>query len=149
MSESIKRRQFLHNSALIAAVFALFSLFFAAVRTIVPALTRERRDFKIGNLEDLPINSFHLLPSAQLYIYRDHEGVRAVSAVCTHLGCLLDKTENGFQCPCHGSNFDANGRVLSGPAPRSLVWYKVYKAEDGRLAVDMRHRVRPDDKFMI
>eukprot|EP00401_Gymnodinium_catenatum_P054386 CAMPEP_0117497670 /NCGR_PEP_ID=MMETSP0784-20121206/21302_1 /TAXON_ID=39447 /ORGANISM="" /LENGTH=203 /DNA_ID=CAMNT_0005292699 /DNA_START=64 /DNA_END=672 /DNA_ORIENTATION=- len=46
----------------------------------------------------------------------------AVNAVCTHLGCVVpwNKAENKFMCPCHGSQYDKNGKVVRGPAPLSL-----------------------------
>ncbi len=46
----------------------------------------------------------------------------AIRPICTHLGCTVDwqSTENRFVCPCHGSQYDAQGRVLQGPARRSL-----------------------------
>ena len=149
MPKIIKRRRFLHDSALIAAVIALFSLLLAAIKTLVPAFSREKRTHKIGKRADMPINSFHLVQGAQIFVYRDHEGVRAVSAVCTHLGCLLEKDENGFHCPCHGSRFDVDGKVKSGPALRSLAWYKINPAIDGGLTVDIATRVSPDEKFII
>ena len=48
--------------------------------------------------------------------------VEALSARCTHLGCTVHwvAAENRFQCPCHGSQFAADGSVLHGPAERSL-----------------------------
>ncbi len=49
-------------------------------------------------------------------------GVRAMSATCTHLGCRVrwDDGAKKFTCPCHGGEYDANGRVTSGPPPRPL-----------------------------
>ncbi len=46
----------------------------------------------------------------------------AINAVCTHLGCVVpwNKAENKFMCPCHGSQYDKNGKVVRGPAPLSL-----------------------------
>ncbi|WP_181312515.1 FAD-dependent oxidoreductase [Nocardioides campestrisoli] len=55
--------------------------------------------------------------------YRDHDGVlHQVSASCTHMGCLvsLDETAEKWQCPCHGSRFELDGRVLEGPATSPL-----------------------------
>lgn len=56
-------------------------------------------------------------------VYRDHDGtVRAVSAVCTHLGCIVEwnESEQTWDCPCHGSRYDVTGRVLHGPATKPL-----------------------------
>jgi glycine/D-amino acid oxidase-like deaminating enzyme/nitrite reductase/ring-hydroxylating ferredoxin subunit len=52
-------------------------------------------------------------------VYRDEAGeVHAVSMRCTHLGCLVrfNAAETSWDCPCHGSRFDVDGRVLEGPA---------------------------------
>jgi len=45
-----------------------------------------------------------------------------LNAVCTHLGCVVpwNKAENKFKCPCHGSQYNAEGKVIRGPAPLSL-----------------------------
>jgi cytochrome b6-f complex iron-sulfur subunit len=45
-----------------------------------------------------------------------------INAICTHLGCVVpwNVAENKFKCPCHGSQYDATGKVVRGPAPRSL-----------------------------
>lgn len=48
--------------------------------------------------------------------------VRAMSALCTHLGCQVrwESGEQQFRCPCHGGVYDAAGNVLEGPPPRPL-----------------------------
>jgi glycine/D-amino acid oxidase-like deaminating enzyme/nitrite reductase/ring-hydroxylating ferredoxin subunit len=59
----------------------------------------------------------------QCAVYRDDEGtVHAVSAVCSHLGCLVafNEVERSWDCPCHGSRFDVGGGVLHGPATAPL-----------------------------
>ncbi|HEY9851524.1 MAG TPA: cytochrome b6-f complex iron-sulfur subunit [Leptolyngbyaceae cyanobacterium] len=45
-----------------------------------------------------------------------------INAICTHLGCVVpwNVAENKFKCPCHGSQYDSNGKVVRGPAPLSL-----------------------------
>ena len=61
-------------------------------------------------------------------VFRDAEGVYAISTICTHLGCVVKPTPEGFDCPCHGSRFAADGTVTKGPAPRPLPWLKVTAA---------------------
>jgi glycine/D-amino acid oxidase-like deaminating enzyme/nitrite reductase/ring-hydroxylating ferredoxin subunit len=56
-------------------------------------------------------------------VYRDAAGtLHERSAVCTHLGCLVawNSAEQSWDCPCHGSRFDAYGRVIDGPANLDL-----------------------------
>ncbi|MFB9895532.1 FAD-dependent oxidoreductase [Planobispora takensis] len=56
-------------------------------------------------------------------VYRDDNGqLHAVSAVCTHLGCVVgfNDAERTWECPCHGSRFDVDGSILQGPATEPL-----------------------------
>ena len=56
-------------------------------------------------------------------VYRDDHGLlHAVSPVCTHMGCLVgfNPAEKTWDCPCHGSRFDKDGKVLNGPATTPL-----------------------------
>jgi glycine/D-amino acid oxidase-like deaminating enzyme/nitrite reductase/ring-hydroxylating ferredoxin subunit len=58
-----------------------------------------------------------------LAVSRDHEGaLHAVSAACSHLGCVLawNAAEESWDCPCHGSRFSPDGEVLHGPAVAAL-----------------------------
>jgi glycine/D-amino acid oxidase-like deaminating enzyme/nitrite reductase/ring-hydroxylating ferredoxin subunit len=60
---------------------------------------------------------------SKLAIYRADDGhLYAMSATCTHLGCVVNwnKTEKSWDCPCHGSRFDAFGKVINGPATKEL-----------------------------
>jgi Rieske Fe-S protein len=69
------------------------------------------------------------------YIKRVKEDeVVAISAGCTHLGCIVtwDEDQKIFKCPCHDGRYDAEGRVISGPPPRPLRRHKT-KIEDGRI----------------
>ncbi|MDT9683547.1 FAD-dependent oxidoreductase [Streptomyces sp. TRM76323] len=70
-----------------------------------------------------------------LAVHRDGAGaLRAVSARCTHLGCVVhfNDAETAWECPCHGSRFDVEGRVVQGPATRPLVQEDVQDGEDVR-----------------
>jgi len=63
------------------------------------------------------------LDGQKVAAFLDDEGtVHAVSATCTHLGCTVgwNPAERSWDCPCHGSRFATDGRVLNGPAVRDL-----------------------------
>ncbi len=44
-----------------------------------------------------------------------------VVGMCTHMGCIPSRNDDGWLCPCHGSVFDNSGRILHGPAPKNLL----------------------------
>ena len=61
--------------------------------------------------------------AGQVAVYRDEAGeLHKVSAVCTHLGCIVswNNAETTWDCPCHGSRFDYEGKVIQGPAVKDL-----------------------------
>lgn len=55
----------------------------------------------------------------------------AVSPICTHRGCTVDIEGAHLVCPCHGSTYDRAGRVLKGPAERSLERFQTGVSPDG------------------
>ena len=63
----------------------------------------------------------------------------AVSAVCTHMGCIIGVAENFFLCPCHGSTYDLNGGVVRGPAARSLKKFKT-EVKNGNITIIINHK---------
>ena len=67
------------------------------------------------------------------------EGLTAFSAVCSHLGCIVDwdsKNEQ-FLCPCHGGKYDINGNVAGGPPPAPLTRLPVENWE-GKIFVGIK-----------
>jgi len=80
--------------------------------------------YTVGSVSELPpTGSAPLnLPKVKLWLSNTDNGVMALYKVCTHLGCLYNwnNQEGKFICPCHGSQFQANGTYIQGPAPRSL-----------------------------
>jgi Rieske Fe-S protein len=69
---------------------------------------------------DVPAEGALVLPQHRLAVVREGGGFFAIDLTCTHLACTVKATEQGFACPCHGSRFASDGRVLTGPAPRAL-----------------------------
>ena len=93
------------------------------------------KKFRAGIPEALPPGEAFVPPGRTTALFRDAEGVYAISIICTHLGCIVKPTANGFECPCHGSAFAADGSVVRGPAPRALSWLKV-SANGNTVVVD-------------
>ncbi len=72
---------------------------------------------------------------ALAYVKRVNEDeVIAISAGCTHLGCIVtwDEDQKIFKCPCHDGRYDADGKVISGPPPAPLKRH-IAKIEDGKI----------------
>jgi cytochrome b6-f complex iron-sulfur subunit len=119
------------------------------LREFIPRLTQYQRRFKIGRINNFPVNTFTYIADRKLFVYRDHQGIRAVSAICTHLGCVIEKSDEGFQCPCHGSCYNDRGEVVSGAATTDLPWFELLKDVDGQIVVDLRQLVPPEEKLYL
>jgi cytochrome b6-f complex iron-sulfur subunit len=88
------------------------------------------RIVRVGLLDDLAVGEGRLVRhgTTPFYVVRmDATRVIALSAVCTHIRCILnyDRERRGLVCPCHDGRFDLAGNVLSGPPPRPLASYQV------------------------
>lgn len=89
-------------------------------------------DFLIGAVND------KYTKAQRVWIIRTEEGMYALWAKCTHLGCTPRwlVAESKFKCPCHGSGFYQSGINFEGPAPRPLERLRITKAEDGQILID-------------
>ena len=98
-----------------------------------------------GKPEGYPEDSVTLDVNSAIYLIHTKEGFFALSAICTHLGCMTAwKPELGIiACPCHGSKFNRDGEKIAGPAPRPLPWLRTWLNEDGDLMVDRSTDIRP------
>lgn len=95
------------------------------------------------------LGSITLVPEVKAWLIHDESGIYAVSATCTHLGCMINGEQDKFICPCHGSQFDLSGRVLRGPAAKSLQNFEVRLSEDGRVVIDRRVTVLPTERLEL
>ena len=101
--------------------------------------------FRAGNPDLYPVHSVTFLQEQQVYIVRMPEGFYAVSAACTHLGCVTQWKPDAemIACPCHGSKFKADGTKIEGPAPRALPHFAISLTADGELLVDKLQNIKP------
>ena len=146
----VTRRDFLGKASLGAAVLTALSVFAGIFRMTKPTVRYEEATrFKIGKPESFPAGTVKKIEERGVFIFANEDGMHAISSVCTHLGCIVNVTEGGFQCPCHGSKYNANGKVIGGPAPRSLAWLEISQNVDGTLAVDTAREVPVGTKFKL
>jgi len=137
-------------------IFTGFSLL-GFLRSAFPrVLFQPPATFKAGFPADYAVGevSEKFKQDQRVWIVREEEGIFAIFAKCTHLGCTPRwlAAENKFKCPCHGSGFYKSGLNFEGPAPRPLDRLKVNVGDDGQLVVDKSKVLRmeaggePDDQ---
>ncbi len=133
----------------LSAAFAAIASTTASVRFLVPnVLFEPSLRFKAGKAEDYATDSVTFLEEQRVFLVRQGNTFRCLSAICTHLGCTVNRSDHGYHCPCHGSVFDEQGSVKGGPAPRGLEWFQVMLSKDSRLLVDKNQRVS-SDKYLV
>jgi cytochrome b6-f complex iron-sulfur subunit len=93
--------------------------------------------FDLGDESNFPKGSRTFRDDIPAIIINRNGKIAAYSLTCTHLGCTVeeDKTGKGFTCPCHGSAFDADGKVLNGPAQNPLKELRVEITDENKLMV--------------
>jgi Rieske Fe-S protein len=77
----------------------------------------------LAKTTEIPVGSGQIFTSEKVVVTQPTSGdIKAFSAVCTHMGCLVSTISNGtIDCPCHGSQYSiSTGAVVSGPAPSPL-----------------------------
>lgn len=132
-TEGITRREFLAN-LLVASTFlgAGVSIINAVIRYAIPprqAIGGTSDKVEVGLTTDIPDGAskgfvYNSVPCAVINVGGKFKGF---SRVCTHLQCAIDwqQSSKTFVCPCHAAVFDANGKVVSGPAPKPLAELKI------------------------
>jgi cytochrome b6-f complex iron-sulfur subunit len=150
--EDETRREFLSEIATGALGIAALGSMIVTYQYLSPnVLFEPPTKFRAGKTDLYPLNSVTFLVDQQVYIVRTLQGFYAVSAVCTHLGCITQwKPEVAqIQCPCHGSKFKIDGTKIEGPAPAPLPHFAISLTADGELSVDKLETVRADQALRV
>ena len=145
------RREFIKKA--LYSVFALLGLGFLipGIKLFAPGEVRKKElvFFPLLSEDELPRSgvkktelSFTVKGKerkTRVFIVSSPEGPTVFSAVCSHLGCLVNyhKEKNEFVCPCHGGRYDLSGKNIAGPPPAPLTKLPI-KVQQGELMVGIR-----------
>lgn len=123
--ETSSRRTFLAASLGALGVAGLGAVLYPLLRYLAPlssAGSRQKVTLKLSEVPEGGAKFFELNGNAGVVIKLKGGSLAAYSAVCTHLGCVIQwqKEQNQFLCPCHGGQFSSEGAVVGGPPPKPL-----------------------------
>ena len=141
----MNRRRFLNSLLGIGVVGAAVSAFIPVFRYLQPLpkavgsaivrLTRAQMTALSGKARSTIVRA----ETKKVIVFDDDSSkVRALNAVCTHEGCLVQYLpgESIIWCACHNGRYDLDGRVISGPPPKPLARYEVKTDKSGDITVD-------------
>lgn len=163
--ENQSRRSFLGFLGLGTIVAGFLGQMGIYVKSLFPrTLYEPPRTIKVGKPGTFN-DGLTFLKEERVFIHRQENRFRAISAVCTHLGCTVnnypmsesemaetayqEKYPWEFHCPCHGSKFRADGENFAGPAPKPLPHYDLTIApDDGQLVVKLDKILSEDEAIL-
>ena len=154
MPDKITRREFIKKSALGVVIggTVLSSLDITALaRNTKHGKVLKKGGDVVVNLKDAKnsalteVGGCIFLDDENILIRTSQTQFAAVNLICKHKGCTVELTGNKFVCPCHGSEYDINGKVTEGPSKKNLDTYEVvYDPEKETVTVKMDKK--PEDK---
>jgi cytochrome b6-f complex iron-sulfur subunit len=150
MSEQkVSRRDFLNITWGVAGALAITELSLVGLRFLSPRNVEGEfgGTFNLGAPDQYPPGSVTPVEAGRFYLVRlEDGGLLAIYRRCTHLGCAVpfDQGSGQFVCPCHGSEFTADGNVLNPPAPRPLDLFALTINEAGEIIVDTGTTIQRD-----
>jgi cytochrome b6-f complex iron-sulfur subunit len=137
--KTISRRRLLAYAWIGAAVIVIGELIGGTFAFLWPRRKGPKVEtvFIAGKVTDFKAGEVIPFRKERTFILRTEGGFLAISAICTHLHCIVNWNEvhKKFECPCHGAKFNPYGEVLEGPPPRPLDLYKL-QIVAGNVVVD-------------
>ena len=150
--DRVNRRRFCQLAGTSACAVAAGGAGVLAMDFLRPrALFEPPTRFTAGAVNGFAPGSVFTAEAHGVFVMRFQDGFRALSAVCTHLGCITRyrPDERIIACPCHGSRFGLDGEVLAGPAPRPLPWFEMDVTSRGDVRIDTAIEVPPGTVFKL
>jgi len=137
--ENNGRRKFLGVCLAGVTAAAAAAAAYPVFRYLAPRSGKVGADKQVFAVSDIPAGEakfFEYAGSAAVLVKTNAGALVALSAVCTHLGCIVqwEKDKQDFICPCHAGHYSPDGLVLSGPPPRSLAKIP-FTVADGKITV--------------
>ncbi len=91
--------------------------------------------FELGPSINFLIGTRTIIKSIPAILIHSQAGYKAISLTCQHLGCTVDVKADEFICPCHGSRYDKDGKVLNGPSQNNLPPLRVEITADEQVII--------------
>lgn len=144
----VTRREFLHYAWASSMALFMVSSGGATLAFLYPRFKEGEFGgvFDMGSVNDFEVGSVTPNREGKFFLVRLGDDFIALYQVCTHLGCLLRYSGDGYSCPCHGSRFAKNGRLLASPAPRDMDQFLVEVTEDGQVIVSTGLRMKGETR---
>lgn len=96
----------------------------------------------VGSVESFSPGTVTPIPEGKCYLVRNAEGgFLALYRQCTHLSCMVIWEQDQFRCPCHGSAFTMEGKVITPPASSALSCFAV-QIENGQVQIDTNRQIK-------
>ncbi|MBI1761897.1 MAG: ubiquinol-cytochrome c reductase iron-sulfur subunit [Acidobacteria bacterium] len=130
--EFTRRRKFLNYLLGTSTGATLVAIFYPVIKFVIPPQVIEATQNSVvaGKLNEFAVNSGKIIKfgNKPVILIRTPTGdLKALSAVCTHLDCIVQyqPEAKGIWCACHNGRYNLNGQNISGPPPRPLEEYTV------------------------
>jgi Rieske Fe-S protein len=146
----LSRREVLTALGGLGLLTALVNVVQGGLRFLTPPFSQAGpRVIVAGSPTDFPSGALTALAAGPAFIGRDEAGLFALSAICTHLGCTIARSEKELVCPCHGSRFAADGGNLAGPASHPLPYLSLQLNDDGLVEVNLDQTVESTVRLKV